>query len=193
MVHCTLSQEKHMLNTKDITHLVKIIVTFLWRTDKHTDGKTYVWVLIPRLSKSLKYVRLLQNICIIRHIAITICPFRFAFSQRPRCGQLLRQKHGNDFTCLCACFSIPARFSDSSKSSQSVSLFYEWLAGFRKSEENMLKTSWKVVPVTKVAHICWWRHDNRKQSESAREHWCDISCYIPYCACILADKRKVSK
>ena len=47
------------------------------------------------------------------------------------------------------------RFSDSSKSGQSVLLFYKfvWLAGFRKSEENLLKTSWKVVPVIKVAHI----------------------------------------
>ena len=25
-----------------------------------------------------------------------------------------------------------------------------------------------------------WRHDNRKQSASAREHWCDVSCDIPY-------------
>ena len=32
----------------------------------------------------------------------------------------------------------------------------------------------------KVAHIFWWRHDNRKQSASAREHWCEVSCDIPY-------------
>ena len=74
------------------------------------------------------------------------------------------------------------RFSDSSKSGQSVLLFYKfvWLAGFRKSEENLLKTSWKVVPVIKVAHIFWWRHDNRKQSASAPGHWCDVNCDIPY-------------
>ena len=74
------------------------------------------------------------------------------------------------------------RFSDSCKSSQSISLIYEfaWLAGFSKSEENLLKTSCKVVPATKVAHIFWWRHNNRKQSASAREHWCDVSCDIPY-------------
>ena len=35
----------------------------------------------------------LWDVCRIRHIAITNCPFRFAFSHLPRCGQLLRQKH----------------------------------------------------------------------------------------------------
>ena len=35
---------------------------------------------------------------IIRHIAITNCPFRSAFSHLPRCGQLLRQKHENNVT-----------------------------------------------------------------------------------------------
>ena len=30
---------------------------------------------------------------LIRHIAITNCPFRFAFSHLPRYGQLLQQKH----------------------------------------------------------------------------------------------------
>ena len=45
----------------------------------------------------------------------------------------------------------------------------------------MPKTSCKVVPVIKIAHIYWWRHDNGKQSASAREDWCDISCDIPYC------------
>ena len=34
----------------------------------------------------------------IRHIAITICPFRFAFSHLPRYGQLVRQKHRKNFT-----------------------------------------------------------------------------------------------
>ena len=81
------------------------------------------------------------------------------------------------------CVQVLLRFSDSSKPSQSLSLIYEcvWLAGFCKSEENLLKTSWKVVPVTKVAHIFWWRHNNWKQSASARERWCDGSCDIPYC------------
>ena len=80
------------------------------------------------------------------------------------------------------CVQVFLRFSDSSKPWQSVSLIYEfvWLAEFRKFEENLLKTSLKVVPVIKLAHIFWWRHDNRKQSASAREHWCDVSCYIPY-------------
>ena len=43
------------------------------------------------------------------------------------------------------------RFSDSSKPSQSVLLIYKmtWLAGIRKSDENLLK-SCKVAPVTKV-------------------------------------------
>ena len=80
------------------------------------------------------------------------------------------------------CVQVFLRFSDSSKPSQSVLLFYElaWLAGIGKSEENLLKTSYKVAPVTKVAQIYWWRHDNGKQSTSAREHWCDVSCDIPY-------------
>ena len=81
-------------------------------------------------------------------------------------------------------FCVPCvlRLSDSSKpTSQSVSLIYEfaWLAGFHKSEENLLKTSCKVVPVAKVAHIFRWRH-NRKQSASGHEQWCDFSCDIPY-------------
>ena len=29
------------------------------------------------------------------------------------------------------------------------------------NQENLLKTSSKVAPVIKVAHIFWWRHDNR--------------------------------
>ena len=53
------------------------------------------------------------------------------------------------------CVEVYLRFSDYSKPSQSISLIYElaWLAGIRKSEENLLKTSCKVAPVTKVAHI----------------------------------------
>ena len=72
--------------------------------------------------------------------------------------------------------------SDSSKSSQSVLLTYEsvLLAGIRKSEENLLKTLCKVAALTKVAHIVWWRRDNKKKSASAREHWCDVSWDIPY-------------
>ena len=43
---------------------------------------------------------------LIRHIAITNCPFRFAFSHLPKCGQLLRQKDRNNFAWnLCARFS----------------------------------------------------------------------------------------
>ena len=80
------------------------------------------------------------------------------------------------------CVQVFLRFSDSSKPSQSVSLIYElaWLAGIGKSKENLLKTSCKVAPVTKVAHIFWWRHNNRKQSASARERWYDVSCDISY-------------
>ena len=64
------------------------------------------------------------------------------------------------------CAQVFLRFSDSNKPSQSVSLIYEfaWLAGFRKSEENLLKASCKNVPVVKVAHIFWWRHDNHKNN-----------------------------
>ena len=65
------------------------------------------------------------------------------------------------------CASFFLRFSDSSKQGQSVSLIYEFamLAGIRKPEENLLKTSCKVAPVTKVAHIFWWRHDNRNNRQ----------------------------
>ena len=80
------------------------------------------------------------------------------------------------------CVQVFLRFSDSSKPGLSVSSIYELAcrAGIRKSEENLLKTSRKVASATKVAHIFWWRHNNRKQSTSAREHWCDVSCDIPY-------------
>ena len=74
------------------------------------------------------------------------------------------------------------RFSDSSKQSQSVPSTHElaWLVEIGKSEENVLKASRKLAPVTKVAHI-WCRHNNRKPSASAREYWCDVGCGIPYC------------
>ena len=80
------------------------------------------------------------------------------------------------------CAQVFLRFSGSSKSSQSVLFSHElvWLSWIGQSEENLLKTSCKFAPVTKVAHIFWWRHDNRKTLASAREHWCDISCDIPY-------------
>ena len=80
------------------------------------------------------------------------------------------------------CVQVFLRFSDSSKPSQSISVIYElaWLVGIGKSEENLLKTSCNVAPVTKVAHIFWWRHNNRKQSASPCEHWCGVSCDIPY-------------
>ena len=44
------------------------------------------------------------------------------------------------------CVQVFLRFSDSSKPGQSISLIYEFarLAGFRKSEENLLKTSCQV-------------------------------------------------
>ena len=53
------------------------------------------------------------------------------------------------------CVHVFLRFSDSSKPSQSVSLIYELarLAGIGKSYANLLKTSCKVAPVIKVAHI----------------------------------------
>ena len=80
------------------------------------------------------------------------------------------------------CVHVFLRFSDSNKPSQSVSLIYElaWLAGIGKSEEYLLKTSSKVAPLIKVAHKFWWRQNNRKQSASARERCCNVSCDIPY-------------
>ena len=79
------------------------------------------------------------------------------------------------------CVQVFLRFSDSSKPGNSVSLIYElaWLAGIGKSKENLIKISCKVAPVTEVAHILWWSHDNWKQSTSAREHWYDIGSDIP--------------
>ena len=79
------------------------------------------------------------------------------------------------------CVQVFPRFLDSSKPSQSLSLIYKlaWLSGIRESEENLLETSCKVAPVTKVVHIFWWSHNNRKQLASGHEHWCDISCDIP--------------
>ena len=57
-----------------------------------------------KILKSSKH--LLQNAYTIRRIAITNCPFRFAFSHLPRFGQLLRQKDRKNFTWnLCARFS----------------------------------------------------------------------------------------
>ena len=55
------------------------------------------------------------------------------------------------------CVQVFLSFSYSSKPSQSVWLIYEmtWLAEIRKSGENLLKTSCKVAPVTKVANIFW--------------------------------------
>ena len=81
------------------------------------------------------------------------------------------------------CVQLFLRLSVSSKPSQSVSLINKlaWLAGIGKSLENLLKASCKVAQrLIKVAHIFWWRHNNGKQSASAREHWCDVSCDIPY-------------
>ena len=45
------------------------------------------------------------------------------------------------------CVQVFLRFSDSSQPSQSISLIYKlaWLAGIRKSEENLLKTSFKLL------------------------------------------------
>ena len=39
----------------------------------------------------------------IRHIAITICPFRFAFSHLSKCGQLLQQKDRKKLYMKCVC------------------------------------------------------------------------------------------
>ena len=50
------------------------------------------------------------------------------------------------------CVQVFLRFSNSSKPSESISLIYELalLAGIRKSEENLLKTSCKVDPVSHI-------------------------------------------
>ena len=60
-----------------------------------------------------------------------------------------------DTTLHGVCVQVFIRFSASNRSSQSVALIYElaWLAGIRKSEENLPKTSCKVALVIKVAHI----------------------------------------
>ena len=87
-----------------------------------------------------------------RHIAITNLPFRFAFSH-PHvdnfCDKSIKTTLHDIFV------QVFLRFFDSSKPSQSVSLIYElaWLAGIRISEKKLLKTSCKVAPMTKVAHL----------------------------------------
>ena len=59
-----------------------------------------------RLHYCLPLERRCSKLSVIRHIAIKNCPLRFAFSHLPRCGQLMRQKHRNNFTWnLCASFS----------------------------------------------------------------------------------------
>ena len=65
------------------------------------------------------------------------------------------KKKSTETTLHEVCVQVFLRFSDYSKPSQSLSLIYEsaWLAGIGKSEENLFKTSCKVAPVTKVAHI----------------------------------------
>ena len=53
-------------------------------------GMMYLWGLTVDTETSI--------MLIIRYITITNCPFSFAFSHLPRCGQLLRQKHRHNFT-----------------------------------------------------------------------------------------------
>ena len=54
----------------------------------------------------------LQSIC---HITITNCPFRFAFSHLPRCGQLFATKEHAETTLQVICVQVFLRFSNSSK------------------------------------------------------------------------------
>ena len=124
----------------------------------------------------------------IRHIAITICTFRFAFSHRPRCGQLLRQKHRNNFTWnLSASFSKIFRFQQA-KPIHIVNLrmwlacWIPWIRG-KLADQNYMKScscDQSCPHILMTSRQLRWRHNNRKQSASAREHWCDVSCDIPY-------------
>ena len=106
--------------------------------------------------------------------------------------------NSTDSTLNGICVQVFFRFSDSTKSTQSISLIYEfaWLAGFHKSEENLLKTSCKAVSVTKVAHIFWWLHGHRKQVRQGHVNidatlveifcithdgllwWCSVACTL---------------
>ena len=67
------------------------------------------------------------------------------------------------------CVQVFLRFSDSSKPIHIINLRIglAWLAGICKSEENLFKTSCNVVPITKVAHIFWWRHNRKKIGKCA--------------------------
>ena len=98
-------------------------------------------------------------------------------SHLPRCGQLFDKSTETTLHVICKQF---LRFSDSSKPSSSVCLIYEfaWLAGIRKSEENLLKTSCKVAPGTKSCpHILMtWR-----QSKTIGKcPWTLVRCQLQY-------------
>ena len=116
--------------------------------------------------------------------SVTLCAISqlqiVRFSHLPRCWQLLRQKHRNNLHEICV--QVFLRFSDSSKPSQSVSLIYEsaWLAGIPKSEENLLKTSCKVTPVTKFAQIFWWCLESSlvQLQRAANELMCSLIVHI---------------
>ena len=123
--------------------------------------------------------------CAIHHIAITNCPFRFAFSHLPNVGNFCDQSTGAALHVVFV--QVFLRSSNSSTANQSVMqswLVYglNWLAGIRKSKENLHKKFIyrKVASVTKVAHILWWRNDNRKQYARVCEHWCKVGCDIQY-------------
>ena len=179
---------------------------------------------------------LFKQSTLIRHIAITNCPFRFAFSHLPTCRCWHFCDMSTETTLYEICVQVFLRYSNSSKTSQSVSLIYAWLSGIGISGKNMLKTSCKrkrkksdsvlwqkplhpqkcqkgkmttqttpqnisitqrlrtdlgrsvwVTTATQVSLLLWpklptfwWRHDHGKQSASAHDHWCDVSCDILY-------------
>ena len=82
----------------------------LWNSNfnlRHSKLFFEIQILITELQRiKFKLLNIPIIISKIRHIAITNCPFRFAFSHLPRCGQLLRQKDRKNFTWnSCASFS----------------------------------------------------------------------------------------
>ena len=77
------------------------------------------------------------------------------------------------------------RFSDSNKSNQSVRLFANWLSLLASVNRR------KTCPKLHVRLLLWSKlptyfddvmtiEMTSRQSASARGHWCDVSCDIPY-------------
>ena len=104
---CSCTESPSSLSASCLAHsstkvcsLIQYMLNYLYR-DISTISIYIVEILSYYMNSPSSF-----TFSLIRHIAITICPFRFAFSHLPRCGQLLQQKDRKNFTWnLCARFS----------------------------------------------------------------------------------------